>query len=74
MLGVGQFGFDVLGDIKHGGTGIGALAGPTVQQLTDAVGLIGGREEFGHFVLRSMPANSLYRNYFTDGRDGDLDE
>lgn len=63
IFGVGQFVLDGLGDIRNGGTGIGALAGPTVDQLTDAVQVLGGRREFGSFALRSMPANSLYRGY-----------
>lgn len=63
ILGVGQFALDGIGDIRHGGTGIGALGGPTLDQLTDAVSVLGGRREFGGFALRSMPANSLYRGY-----------
>jgi len=63
ILGVGQFALDGIGDIRHGGTGIGALGGPTLDQLTDAVSVLGGRREFGSFALRSMPANSLYRGY-----------
>lgn len=63
ILGVGQFALDGLGDMKHGGTGIGALTGPTVDQLLDAVSTIGGRREFSSFALRSMPANALYRGY-----------
>ncbi|MDP3663905.1 MAG: hypothetical protein Q8R46_10955 [Nitrosomonas sp.] len=68
ILGVGQFAVDAYGDVKNGGMGIGALAGPTVDQLTDAVQVIGGRQEFGAFTLRSMPANSLYRGYL-DGTE-----
>lgn len=63
VLGVGQFALDGIGDIRHGGTGIGALTGPTVDQLLDGVSMIGGRREFGSFALRSMPANALYRGY-----------
>lgn len=42
LYGVGQFGVDALQDVQHGGSGVGALLGPTVEQLTDAVRVIGG--------------------------------
>lgn len=60
LLGVGQFRSDMLSDIRNGGIGVGALAGPTIEQLTDAVRVAGGRESMGHFALKSMPANALY--------------
>ncbi len=44
-------------------TGIGALAGPTIQQLADAVGVLGGRAQFGPFALHSLPANALYTGF-----------
>ena len=69
LLGVGQFRADALGDIRHGGTGIGALGGPTVDQFSDALSVIGGRKSFESFALRSLPANSLYRGYATGGVD-----
>lgn len=60
LLGTGQFAMDAFKDVREGGSGIGALAGPTVEQLTDAARVIGGRAEFGSFALKSMPANALY--------------
>jgi len=60
LLGVGQFGVDMLRDAARGGTGIGALAGPTIEQFAEAAKVLGGREAFGQFALKSMPANALY--------------
>ena len=60
LFGVGQFGIDALADVQRGGSGIGALVGPSVEQMTDAVRTLGGREQFKTFALKSMPANALY--------------
>lgn len=60
LFGVGQFGIDVATDIHRGGVGIGALSGPTVEQLGDAVRVVGGPGEAEPFVLKSLPANALY--------------
>lgn len=60
LLGVGQFGVDMLRDAARGGAGIGALAGPTIEQFAGAAQVLGGRETFSHFALKSMPANALY--------------
>jgi hypothetical protein len=60
MLGVSQFGLDVLQDAQRGGSGIGALSGPAIEQLVDAIGVVGGNKQFGPFALKSMPANALY--------------
>lgn len=60
LLGVGQFGVDMLRDAARGGTGVGALSGPTIEQFAEAARVIGGREAFGQFALKSMPANALY--------------
>ena len=54
LFGVGQFGLDVQE------RGLGALTGPTIEQLSDAVGVMGGREAFGKFALDAMPAHALY--------------
>lgn len=64
LLGVGQLGVDVLGDIKRGDTGLGALMGPTVGQLGDAVETIGGRKQFSSFATHSLPANQLFNAAF----------
>jgi hypothetical protein len=55
LLGVGQFRFDAL----HGHA-IGALGGPTIEQLADAASVLEGREQFRPFLLKSMPANATY--------------
>lgn len=60
LLGVGQFGVDALQDVGRGGTGIGELLGPSIEQLGDMVQVMGGRKEFDDFALRAMPANALY--------------
>lgn len=54
LFGVGQFGLDVQE------RGLGALTGPTIEQLSDAVGVVSGREAFGSFALNAMPAHALY--------------
>ncbi len=57
LLGVGQFAIDA-------GTRPLSLAGPTLEQLTDAVSVLGGRDQFNHFAIRSMPANAVYASAF----------
>ena len=61
--GVGQFGIDVAKDFHRGGTGIGALAGPTIEQFGDALNTIGGKKHFGSTMVHALPANALYSNY-----------
>lgn len=58
LLGVGQFGVDAA---EH----IGSLTGPTIEQMTDAVKVLGGREQFSHFAIHSLPANALYSQAVT---------
>lgn len=62
LFGVGQFGLDVQE------RGLGALTGPTIEQLSDAVGVMGGREAFGKFALDAMPAHALFGAAF-DGAE-----
>jgi hypothetical protein len=62
LLGVGQFGYDMAKDIHRGGTGVGTLAGPTLEQFSDTVQLLGGHKQFGNFVLNALPANALYKD------------
>lgn len=73
LLGVGQFALDGLGDVKNGGTGVGALGGPAIDQIADAVSLLGGHRTFESFALRSMPANALYRGYAETGGATELE-
>jgi len=60
LFGVGQFGLDMLQSTQRGGDAIGSLMGPTVQQLTDGVAVLGGHKEFGAVALKALPANALY--------------
>lgn len=55
LYGVGQFTADTLAG------NFGSLTGPTIEQLGDAVSVLGGKERFGDFALKSLPANSLYK-------------
>jgi hypothetical protein len=60
LFGVGQFGIDALGDLQRGGSGLGALMGPTAEQLTEGLQVLGGREQFKTLAVKSLPANALY--------------
>lgn len=60
LFGTGQFAVDALSDIKEGGSGVGALVGPTVEQFTDAINALGGDGQFQNFAIKSLPANALY--------------
>jgi hypothetical protein len=60
LFGVGQFGYDAYADMQRGGTGVGALTGPTIEQMGDALQVLGGREQFGRQLIRALPANALY--------------
>ncbi len=62
LYGVGEFGSDIISDVQHGGVGVGALIGPTIEQLADGVQAVGGKKEFAPFALESMPANALYKD------------
>jgi hypothetical protein len=62
-FGVGQFGIDVAGDIARGHSGIGALTGPTFDQLGEAFDVAGGRQRFSKFALDSMPGNAAYAGF-----------
>ena len=65
LLGVGQFGADVLtSSQRSGGLGLGALAGPTLEQSADALEVAGGQARFGAAFLDAMPANALYKEAF----------
>lgn len=60
LLGVGQFAADVGQDVHRGGIGIGALSGPAIGQLVDAVKVVGGAEKGSTFTMHALPANALY--------------
>lgn len=59
LFGVGQFGVDAVEDVQRGGLGVGALIGPTVEQLGDAVSVVAGPQQFETFALNALPANAL---------------
>ena len=59
LWGSGQFVIDGVEGVMGTG-GFGSLTGPTIEQVTDAVRVMGGREQFGSFAVKSMPANALY--------------
>lgn len=61
LFGTSQFAIDALQG------GVGALAGPTLEQLGSAVQVMGGAREFAPFVLKSMPANALYGGLLEGG-------
>lgn len=70
LLGVGQFRADVFKGIRHGGDGIGALSGPTIEQMTDGIRAIGGGD-IGSTMMKALPANALYSHYLGhSGGDG----
>jgi hypothetical protein len=60
LFGTGQFGVDFMTDIHRGGIGVGALEGPTLQQFTEALSVLGGSEQFKTLAIKSLPANTLY--------------
>jgi hypothetical protein len=60
LFGVGQFGVDAAKDVYRGGLGVGALVGPTIEQLGEAARTVGGAEQFKTFALNAMPANALF--------------
>jgi hypothetical protein len=61
LFGVGQFGVDMVEDVNRGGSGFGALSGPTLEQMADVVQLMGGNKQFGPMLMDAMPANALYK-------------
>jgi hypothetical protein len=70
LLGVGQFGLDVATDIHHGGIGVGALTGPTIEQLVDGLQTLSGKKPAGSTVMDALPANALYKESIGGGSDG----
>jgi len=70
LLGVGQFGFDVISDTGRGGSGIGELTGPTIEQFTEVLGSFGGHRSLGSTVIDALPANALYKGLIGGEADG----
>lgn len=67
LFGVGQFGIDIIQDLKRGDSGVGALTGPTIEQLGDIVSALGGHKQFGNTVLDALPANALLKGWSGKG-------
>lgn len=57
LYGVGQFSTDLL----HGN--IGSILGPTIEQLGDAVRVVGGNAQFDNVAMKALPANALYAGF-----------
>ena len=67
LFGVGQFAVDAHTGMQRGGTGVGALAGPTLNQLWEGVETLGGQHKPETLILHSMPANALYSGFARGG-------
>lgn len=61
LFGVAQMGVDVAKDVNRGGTGIGALAGPMIEQAIQGVETIGGKGTYSKFALNAAPLNPLVK-------------
>lgn len=59
LLGIRQFGVDVMGDVGRGETGLGVIAGPSVDHVLGFARDI-GRGNVKHAVIDSLPANDMY--------------
>jgi hypothetical protein len=55
ITGPGQYVLDAPNDLQRGGLGIGAVAGPTAQQLLDLLRAGAGGGDLGSQVLRAIP-------------------
>ena len=60
LFGIGQFGIDVAKGIHRGDSGVGALTGPTIEQLGDAASVVAGPQQFKTFAMNALPANQLF--------------
>ena len=75
LYGVGQYPIDFLKDVHQGGIGVGALVGPTAEQIADIAMTLAGRHQFKTTAIHAMPANSLYSWLFkTPSTDPDYNE
>ena len=63
LFGVGQFAIDGAAGLGEGDMRLGGLAGPTLEQLGDAIEVAGGRRSFQSFVVDALPANGLYKHW-----------
>lgn len=60
LTGVGQIGIDVKTNLDRGGWGVGAVVGPTIEQMGDVVQTVGGSRQFKTTVMDALPANQLF--------------
>lgn len=65
LLGVGQFAVDAAEGAERGGSALGALSGPTVEQLDEVLSTVGGSRGVGATALDALPANALYKSSLT---------
>lgn len=59
LFGYAQMGLDAAKDIQHGGTGIGGLSGPAIEQMIQGVGAMGGRTQYSSFAMNALPLNPI---------------
>lgn len=59
LLGIRQFGVDVMGDVGRGETGLGVVAGPAIDHVLGFARDV-GRGNTKHAVIDSLPANDMY--------------
>jgi len=75
LFGAGQFGVDVGMGIHEGGTGVGALSGPTLGQMWEALEVMGGKgEQPGTFMLHATPANAAFTGFLKNSSGGSAAE
>jgi hypothetical protein len=63
LLGVSQFGVDIVDDFRRGGVGVGALIGPSAEQAVDVLQTLGGRKQVGSTIVDALPANTLIKGW-----------
>ena len=59
LLGIRQFGSDILSDVGRGGTGLGVIIGPAADHVLGFTRDI-SRGNFEHAVIDSLPVNDMY--------------
>ena len=71
LFGVSQYAIDAYSAVQRGGTGLGGLSGPMLEQMGEAISVAGGRREFSSFVMRALPANAVYSDWVKDSGASD---
>ncbi len=62
LLGVGQYRHDMIQNLKKGGTGFGALEGPTLDQLSEVVQGMHGKKSWKSVFYDGLPANRVFNS------------